>query len=82
MATCNVQDLISTDPCLSSLNEYTLEVLITQQLCSLFNNLDTGEPLECDIQTLLDDASCFYGLSQPQLKVLQAQLLCNIFALL
>lgn len=82
MAVCDVQALISADPCLSALTEYELEVLITQQLCSLFNNLDSGEPLDCDIQALLADASCFYGRSIQELKVIQAQLLCNIFTIL
>lgn len=82
MAICDVQALISADPCLSALTEYELEVLITQQLCSLFNNLDSGEPLTCEIQELIADASCLYGLSVHQLKVLQAQLLCNVFTML
>jgi hypothetical protein len=82
MAVCDVQALISENPCLHALNEYTLEVLNTQQLCALYNNLDSGEPLECDIQTLLSDAECLYGRSVHELKVIQAQLLCNIFAIL
>lgn len=82
MAVCDVQALISADPCLSALTEYELEVLITQQLCSLFNNLDSGEPLTCEIAELLADASCFYGRSLHELKVIQAQLLCNVFTIL
>lgn len=82
MAVCDPQALLSANPCLSALDPYTLEVVITAQLCSLFNNLDAGDPLTCDIQTLLSDSTCFYGLSVNQLKILQAQLLCNITELL
>ena len=82
MATCNVQSLLSADPCLSALDTYRLEVLITQQLCNLFNFLDSAEPVTCDVQELLEDSSCFNGLSINQLKVIQAQLLCNIASLL
>lgn len=79
---CDVQELISTNPCLSTLNDYSLEVLRTAQLCALYNNLNDGTPLTCDIQELLSESSCFYGLSEHDLKVLQASLLCQIFELL
>jgi hypothetical protein len=81
MAVCSPQDLISANPCLSSLSPHMLEVLITQQLCSLFNKLDSGAAVTCDIQTLLADAECFANLSINELKILQAQLLCNILPL-
>ena len=81
MAVCSVQDLISTNPCLSNLSPHMLEVLITQQLCSLFNKLDSGAAVTCDIQTLIADAECFVNLSDNQLKLIQAQLLCEILPL-
>lgn len=82
MAVCNPQELLDANPCLSALNDYDLEIIITQQLCGLYNNLSGGDPLTCDIQELLDDAQCLYGLPVQRLKVLQAQLLCEIYALL
>jgi hypothetical protein len=82
MATCNVANLIAADPCLAALDDYTLEVVITQQLCGLFNNLDSGAEISCDIQTLLNDAECLYGRSIHELKVIQAQLLCEIISLI
>lgn len=82
MAVCDPQALLSTNPCLSALDPFTLEVVITAQLCALYNNLDTGDPMTCDIEELLADSACFYGLSFQQLKVVQAQLLCNILSLL
>lgn len=82
MATCNVQTLLDTNPCLSALDPYTLEVVETQLLCALYNNLDSGAEISCDIQTLLDDGKCFFGLSSFQLRVVRAQLLCEIAALL
>lgn len=78
MAVCNPQTLLDTNPCLSALDPYTLEVLETQMICGLFNNLDSGEPLTCDIQALLDDADCLYGLSSFQLRVIRTQILCEI----
>lgn len=82
MATCNAQELISVNPCLSALDDYTLEVIVTQQLCALFNTLDSGAEISCDIQTLLDDAECLHGRSMKELKVLQASLLCEIITLI
>lgn len=82
MAVCNVQDLLSANPCLSALDDYTLEVVFTQMLCNLYNNLNAGDPLTCDIQELLADANCFHGLPLGRLKVLQVQLLCEINGLL
>lgn len=82
MATCNVQELLSADPCLSALSEYELELVIYQQLCGLYNNLSLGEPLTCDIQELITDARCLYGQPLHVIKVAQAQLLCNILELL
>lgn len=78
MASCDVQALISENPCLSTLTIPWLEVVITQELCELYNFLSTGEPVTCDIQEIMDDAKCLYTLMPQQLKVVQAQLLCNI----
>lgn len=82
MAACNIQELLDVDPCISALDPYTLEVLITQQLCGMYNNLDSGAAVTCDIQELLTDANCLYGLPIERLKAIQAQLLCNILSLL
>ena len=82
MAVCDVQALISQDPCYSTLNPHMRRVVKVQMLCGLFNNLDSGEPLTCDIQELLADAACFYNLSDDMLEILELQLLCNIFGLL
>lgn len=80
--TCDVQELISTNPCLSSLNAYQLELVITAQLCQIKNKIESGEEVTCDIQELLDSANCFNMLQMFELKVLQAQLLCDISNLL
>lgn len=78
MAVCNVQDLISANPCYAALSPHMRKVVFTQMLCNLYNNLDAGDPITCDIQELLDDAQCFDALSDDQLEVVQLQLMCNI----
>lgn len=82
MAVCSVQDLLSANPCYATLSARMRKVVFTQMLCSLFNNLDTGEPLTCDIQELLDEAQCFNALSDGELEIVQLQLLCEIFNVL
>lgn len=81
MATCNPQTLLDSDPCLSALNPMDLEIVETQLICALYNNLDSGAEISCDIQTLLDDGKCLPRDSF-QLRVIRAQLLCEIAALL
>lgn len=81
MAVCNVQELLSANPCYSALSSHMRKVVFTQMLCVLFNNLDAGDPITCDIQTLLDDAACFNALSDDQLEVVQLQLMCEILGL-
>lgn len=82
MAVCNPQDLLDANPCFAELSPFMREVVFTQMLCALYNNLDSGEPLSCDIAVLLADAECFYGLSMSQLKIVQLQLMCEVFSLL
>lgn len=82
MATCSVQDLLTANPCYAALNPRMRKIVFTAMLCSLYNNLNNGDPLTCDIQTLLDDSACFAGLSDGELEVVQLQLLCEILNLL
>jgi hypothetical protein len=79
---CDVQTLISANPCLAALSPRMLRILQAQMLCGIFNNLDSGEPITCDIQALLDDAECFNELNDFQLEVAITQLLCEISGLL
>lgn len=81
MATCNIHDLLSENPCLSALNPFQLEQVKTQMLCSLKNTLESGDPVTCDIQTLIDESACFGALNMESLSVVQAQLLCDILSL-
>ena len=80
--TCDVQTLISANPCLYTLTPRMLRVLQAQMLCGIFNNLDSGTAITCDIQALLDDAECFNALNDFQLEVVITQLLCEISGLL
>lgn len=82
MAACNVQELLTANPCLAALSPHMLEVVETQLLCGLFNHLDSGAEMTCDIEALLADASCFYNLSSEQLRVIRVQMLCEIGALI
>lgn len=82
MAVCDVQSLISANPCLSALSPRQLELVKTQMLCGIKNFLTDATPVTCDIQTLLDDANCFNALNSQMLSVVQAQLLCDISGLL
>lgn len=82
MAVCSPQELLSANPCYAALSPRMRKVIFTQMLCGLFNNLDSGEPIECDIQALLDDAACFNSLSDGELEIVQLQLLCEILSLL
>lgn len=79
---CDLQALLSENPCLYALSARTLKVLKVQMLCGIQNNLESGEPVTCDIQELMDDAACFNALSDFELEVLETQLLCNISGLL
>lgn len=78
---CDIQELLSANPCISNLNPHMLEVVETQLLCGLFNHLDSGAEFTCDIEALLADSSCFYNLSSQQLRIIRVQMLCNIGAL-
>lgn len=80
--TCDVQELLSANPCLSELNPWMLKVVKVQMLCGIVNFLTDATPVTCDIAELLEDASCFYGLSEWQLEVIETQLLCEISNLL
>lgn len=79
---CDVQALISSDPCLSALSPWLIKVVKVQMLCGIKNFLESAEPITCDIQELLADAACFNGLNDFQLDVIEAQLLCDIAGLL
>lgn len=79
--TCDVQALLSANPCLSTLSPMMAEKLETQMLCSLFNHMDSGAEFSCDIETLISEANCLPSDSNI-LRVLRMQLLCNIGALI
>lgn len=79
---CDVQALLSENPCLSVLNPWQLKLIQAQQICGIKNFLTDGTPVTCDIAELLEDAACFNGLTEFQLDVIIAQLLCDVSGLL
>lgn len=80
MASCDIQTLLATNPCLYALAPEELRVVKTQLLCALYNQVNGGPAVNCDIQTLLDDGKCFWTQPPFILEMLQTQLLCNIAA--
>lgn len=82
MAVCNIQELLDANPCFAALSPSMLQAVITQQLCNLRENLDSGAAMTCDIATLIEDAGCFSNLSPEQHYIVQASLLCDIASLL
>ena len=78
MAVCSPDTLFAVDPCLYMLDDFKLEVVITQQMCNLLDKIVNGGEVTCSIDTLLEQGKCFYDLDLHRLKVIQAALLCDI----
>lgn len=77
MATCNVQDLMTSASCFNCLIDIRQVQLIN--LALLCKILKAQDPMAtCDVQELMDSAKCFDCLSDFQLAMIQAQLLCEI----
>lgn len=69
--TCDFQELIDIDPCLSALSPFDVQVVKTRLLCLM----DGGD---CVVNELLEDGKCIAGLNPFFVQVLKTQLLCNM----
>jgi hypothetical protein len=83
MAVCSADDLLAADPCLYMLDDFALEVVITQSLCNLLDKIVNAGEVTCDVDTLLEQGKCFYAIGDiRRLRIIQAALLCDIAAAL
>jgi len=82
MASCDIQTLLSKNPCLGGAPDWIVELVEFQILCGIKNFLTLGTPVTCNIQSLLNDAACANAIDSGLLKVAKIQLLCDISVLI
>lgn len=82
-AACDIQTILTANPCLATLFANQLEIYKVGVLCSIVDKLQGGPGIDCsDPQTVFDENPCLFELFPNQLKIVEAALVCQINTLL
>lgn len=82
-AACDIQTILTDNPCLATLFPNQLDIYKVGVLCSIVDKLNGGPGIDCsDPQTVFDENECLFQLYPFQLKVLEAALVCEINSLI